>query len=191
MLRLNRASLLGSRDYTLKPGFIAPRTKDDAALGIKARRETWIDERLFLCRAVVLGEEVEPERIKEKTKQRQRRVKRVKSQHSYTVLRISEFTVFGPEVLETRPEDTHVPSAERDGLDGKVEGESGGSVIGDISENKVDNLKGDVHGRKVNNAEELAARIKAISGKKVAAGGRKEAQEYSRKLESIMEEYGV
>jgi hypothetical protein len=42
---------------------------------------------------------MEPERIKEKTQQRNRRVKRVRSQHVYTVLRISELKVFGPEAL--------------------------------------------------------------------------------------------
>jgi large subunit ribosomal protein L21 len=98
-LRLNRASLLGSRDYTLKSPSLMRRTKDEAALGLNARRERWIDERLFLCRATVLGEEMEPERVKEKKKQRNRRVKTVVSQHRYTVLRISELQVFGPEVL--------------------------------------------------------------------------------------------
>ena len=48
---------------------------------------------------MVLGEELEPERIKEKKKQRNRRIKRVRSQHVYTVLRISELKVFGPEAL--------------------------------------------------------------------------------------------
>ena len=88
VLRLNRASLLGSRDYTLKAGSTS-----------KGEKRKWIDERLFLCRAVVLGEEMEPERIKEKKQQRNRRVKRVRSQHVYTVLRISELKVFGPEAL--------------------------------------------------------------------------------------------
>ena len=88
VLRLNRASLLGSRDYTLKAGSTS-----------KGEKRKWIDERLFLCRAVVLGEEMEPERIKEKKKQRNRRIKRVRSQHVYTVLRISELKVFGPETL--------------------------------------------------------------------------------------------
>ena len=60
VLRLNRASLLGSRDYTLKAG----------SPTFKGEKQKWIDERLFLCRAVVLGEELEPERIKEKKKQR-------------------------------------------------------------------------------------------------------------------------
>jgi len=88
VLRLNRASLLGSRDYTLKAGSTS-----------KGEKRKWIDERLFLCRAVVLGEEMEPERVKEKKQQRNRRIKRIRSQHVYTVLRISELKVFGPEAL--------------------------------------------------------------------------------------------
>jgi large subunit ribosomal protein L21 len=58
VLRLNRASALGSRDYTLKG---AP----------------FVDERLFECRAVILGTEAEPMRIKIKKKQRNRRKKTV------------------------------------------------------------------------------------------------------------------
>jgi len=41
----------------------------------------------------VLGTESEPLRIKEKTKQRQRRVKKVKSKHRYTILKISELKI--------------------------------------------------------------------------------------------------
>lgn len=74
VLRLNRASLLGSRDYTLKG-------------------EPYIDEALFECRATVLGTESEPLRIKIKTKRRNRRSQRVTSKHKYTILRISEVKV--------------------------------------------------------------------------------------------------
>ena len=81
VLRLNRASNLGSRDYTLKG---AP----------------YLDERLFECRATVVGVESEPMRVKEKTKRRQRRVKRVKSKLRFTVLRVSEVRVRGLEELE-------------------------------------------------------------------------------------------
>lgn len=81
VLRLNRASNLGSRDYTLKG---AP----------------YLDERLFECRATVVGVESEPMRVKEKTKRRQRRIKRVKSKLRYTVLRVSEVRVRGLEELE-------------------------------------------------------------------------------------------
>ncbi|KAI9798442.1 MAG: hypothetical protein M1833_004836 [Piccolia ochrophora] len=74
VLRLTRASVLGSRDYTLKG---AP----------------YIDEHLFECRARVMGVDTEPMRIEEKTKRRQRRIKRVKSKHKYTVLKISELSI--------------------------------------------------------------------------------------------------
>ncbi|PMD49893.1 uncharacterized protein K444DRAFT_622505 [Hyaloscypha bicolor E] len=81
VLRLNRASLLGSRDYTLKG---AP----------------WVDERVFECRARVLGTEAEPMRSKVKTKRRNRRVKTVRSKHKYTILRVSELRVKGLEEIE-------------------------------------------------------------------------------------------
>jgi large subunit ribosomal protein L21 len=74
ILRLTRASILGSRDFTLKG---AP----------------YIDERLFECRAVVTGTESEPLRIKIKKKRRCRRTKHVKSKHRYTMLRISELRI--------------------------------------------------------------------------------------------------
>jgi len=76
-LRLTHASLLGSRDYTLKG-------------------HPYIDEQLFECRATVVEETAEPMRTKEKTKRRQRRVKKVKSKHVYTVLRIKELVLKDP-----------------------------------------------------------------------------------------------
>jgi hypothetical protein len=81
VLRLNRASVIGSRDYTLKG---AP----------------YLDERIFECRATVLGTEGEPVRVKEKTKRRQRKVKTVRSKHKFTVLRISDLKIKGLEELE-------------------------------------------------------------------------------------------
>ncbi|ODA81899.1 hypothetical protein RJ55_00404 [Drechmeria coniospora] len=74
VLRLNRASVIGSRDYTMKG---APH----------------VDERVFECRATVLGTESEPLRIKIKKKRRQRRKRQAKSKHRYTVLRISELSL--------------------------------------------------------------------------------------------------
>lgn len=74
ILRLNRASIIGSRDYTLKG---AP----------------YLDERLFECRARVMGVESEPMRIEEKTKRRQRRVKTVKNKLKYTVLKLAELKI--------------------------------------------------------------------------------------------------
>ncbi|KAK3990261.1 putative ribosomal protein [Cladorrhinum sp. PSN332] len=76
ILRLNRASSIGSRDLTLKGS-------------------PYVDERLFECRAVVMGTESEPMRLKIKKKQRCRRKKTVKSKHRYTVLTISELKVLG------------------------------------------------------------------------------------------------
>ncbi|KAI9761949.1 MAG: Ribosome biogenesis protein [Chaenotheca gracillima] len=81
ILRLTRVSLLGSRDYTLKG---AP----------------YVDERLFECRACVIGIESEPMRIKEKTRRRQRRVKTVKSKHRFTVLRLAELKINDVEDIE-------------------------------------------------------------------------------------------
>ncbi|KAH7133675.1 ribosomal protein L21-like protein [Dactylonectria macrodidyma] len=81
VLRLNRASVLGSRDYTMKG---APH----------------IDERVFECRATVLGTESEPLRIKIKKKRRQRRSRQAKSKHRYTILRISELNINNLEDIE-------------------------------------------------------------------------------------------
>lgn len=80
VLRLNRASVLGSRDYTMKG---APH----------------IDDRVFECRATVLGTESEPLRIKIKTKRRQRRKRQAKSKHRYTILRVSELNIKNSEEI--------------------------------------------------------------------------------------------
>ncbi|KAL1961775.1 hypothetical protein VTN77DRAFT_1062 [Rasamsonia byssochlamydoides] len=74
ILRFNRASLIGSRDYTLKG---AP----------------YIDERMYECRVRVIGVDAEPLRIKEKTKRRQRHVQHIKSKHKYTLMRVMEVKV--------------------------------------------------------------------------------------------------
>lgn len=47
----------------------------------------------------MLGTESEPMRIKEKTKRRQRHVRKVKSKHRYTILRVMEVKVKGVEEL--------------------------------------------------------------------------------------------
>lgn len=62
----------------------------------------YLDQRMFVCRAIVMGTEAEPLRIKEKTKRRQRRVKSVKSKHRYTVLRIKELRVKSLEEMEAQ-----------------------------------------------------------------------------------------
>jgi large subunit ribosomal protein L21 len=81
VLRLNRASSLGSRDYTLKG-------------------TPYLDERIFECRATVMGVEAEPMRIKEKKKRRNRRINTVKSKHKYTILKIAEIKVKNLEDIE-------------------------------------------------------------------------------------------
>nr|OQO27253.1 hypothetical protein B0A51_05512 [Rachicladosporium sp. CCFEE 5018] len=119
ILRLDRATLYGSRDYTLKPPAPTPMLRSPAsAFGEKVEREdgvgmvagggaphfiphiakgkvTYLDEGLFVCRAVVVGVESEPMRIMEKTKRRQRHVKRVKSKGAFTILRIREVRLRG------------------------------------------------------------------------------------------------
>jgi large subunit ribosomal protein L21 len=118
VLRLNRASILGSRDFTLQGGRginAATRASAEAARAVaelvagekeevngpKMRTQPpYIDERLYECRATVLGADSEPLRIKEKTKRRNRKVKTVKSKHRYTLLRISELKIKSVEELE-------------------------------------------------------------------------------------------
>lgn len=85
ILRFNRASNLGSRDFTLK--------------GNTEAGSRYLDERLFECRVRVIGTESEPLRIKEKTKRRQRHVKTVKSKHKYTIMRVVDVKIKGVEEL--------------------------------------------------------------------------------------------
>lgn len=80
IIRFNRASVLGSREFTLKG---AP----------------YIDERLFECRVRVMGVDSEPLRVKEKTKRRQRHVRQVRSKHRYTLLRVMDVKVKTAEEL--------------------------------------------------------------------------------------------
>ncbi len=81
VLRLTRATNIGSRDYTLQG---TPN----------------IDERLFECRATVLGTESEPVRVMLKTKRRNRKVKTVRSKHKFTMLRISDLNIKSVEEIE-------------------------------------------------------------------------------------------
>ena len=78
IIRLNRASLIGSRDYTF-------------------RGSPYVDEGLFVCRAVVVGIEGEPMRVIVKSKQRQKVVRRRKHKMRFTILRIKELRVFASE----------------------------------------------------------------------------------------------
>lgn len=95
--------MIGSRDYTF-------------------RGAPYVDEALFVCRAVVVGIEGEPMRVVLKTKRRQRKVQREAHKMRFTVLRVRELRVLGEEG-EGR--------VEREGLEGEEEvealvGERGG-----------------------------------------------------------------
>ncbi|ERF72281.1 hypothetical protein EPUS_02168 [Endocarpon pusillum Z07020] len=96
VLRLNRASLLGSRDYTLKAGTTSTENYD----GKRTGEPNYLDERLFECRARVMAVDSGPMVEKIKTKRRQRKEKHVRSKHRYTVLRVMEVKVKGLEELE-------------------------------------------------------------------------------------------
>lgn len=93
ILRLNRATSIGSRDYTLKGS---------------SGEEGYIDERVFECRAVVVGHEGEPVRVKEKTKRRNRRVRTVRSKLKFTVLRVAELRVKSLGEIEGEIKETSV-----------------------------------------------------------------------------------
>ena len=84
--------LVGEYRATFAPHFIPHIAKG---------KNSYLDERLFVCRALVMGVESEPLRIKEKTKRRQRHVKRVKSKHRYTILKIKELRVKSLEEIES------------------------------------------------------------------------------------------
>jgi large subunit ribosomal protein L21 len=90
ILRFNRATIIGSRDYTLKAG----------TTETKLEKQKYLDERLYLVRGRVIGATMEPERTKVKKKRRQRHARYTKSQHSYTVLRITEVKVLDTQGLE-------------------------------------------------------------------------------------------
>lgn len=98
ILRLNRASLLGSRDYTLKAGTSSRENYD----GKQTNEPQYLDERLFECRVRVLGLESGPMMMKEKTKRRNRKVKTVRSKHRYTVLKVMEVKVKTLEELKSK-----------------------------------------------------------------------------------------
>lgn len=139
VLRLDRATHLGSRDYTLKAAAPSPKLKSSTmettavmdptsgSLASESRvmsqgeqtsgqntlaaphfvpnlakgKISYLDDRLFVCRVVVMGVESEPLRIKEKTKRRQRKVKQVKSKHRFTVLKVKEVRVRSQEEIDT------------------------------------------------------------------------------------------
>ena len=140
---MNKATNIGSRDYTLKASAPAPKLRsattttkvaldptsgslethsrdmpapalesDFASAGaltvaphfiphIAKGKVSYLDERLFVCRAVVMGVESEPMRMKEKTKRRNRKVKTVRSKHKFTILKIKEVRIRGVEEIES------------------------------------------------------------------------------------------
>ncbi|KAF2226617.1 hypothetical protein BDZ85DRAFT_190871 [Elsinoe ampelina] len=104
ILRLDRASLIGSRDFTLRAPGLERRGKSATAGTIRGR-VSYLDSRLFVCRAVVMGTESEPMRVMEKTKRRQRHTRHVKSKHRYTVLKIKELRVKSVEEIESVKQD--------------------------------------------------------------------------------------
>ena len=100
VLRFNRATILGSRDYTLKAGVSSPQhssvphIRGEAYTNKRRSGEpSYIDERLFECRMRVMGLDSGPMMIKEKKKRRIRRTKKVASKHKYTVLKVMEVRV--------------------------------------------------------------------------------------------------
>jgi large subunit ribosomal protein L21 len=95
ILRFNRASLLGSRDYTLKAGMSRSETYDK-----KTNEPNYLDERLFECRVRILGVDSQPMTIEEKKKRRNRRVRTVKSKHKYTVCKVMEVKIKSLEELQ-------------------------------------------------------------------------------------------
>ena len=108
ILRFNRATIIGSRDYTLKAGFSSPQhsspphVRGEAFINKRRTGEpNYIDERLFECRMRVLGLDSSPMMIKEKKKRRIRRMKTVTSKHKYTVLKVVDIKVKTLEELKT------------------------------------------------------------------------------------------
>lgn len=100
VLRFDRATIIGSRDYTLKAGLSSPQHSSPSHVRGEAytnKRRTgepsYIDERLFECRMRVMGLDSGPMVIKEKKKRRNRRTRRVASKHKYTVLKVIEVRV--------------------------------------------------------------------------------------------------
>lgn len=112
VLRFNRATVIGSRDYTLKAGFSSPQHSSPPHVRGEAfvnKRRTgepnYIDERLFECRMRVMGLDSAPLMVKEKKKRRIRRTKKAASKHKYTVLKVMEIRVKSLDELTTMPKE--------------------------------------------------------------------------------------
>ncbi|KAJ9603056.1 hypothetical protein H2200_012351 [Cladophialophora chaetospira] len=122
ILRFNRASILGSREYTLKAGTSSTESYDTKRTG----EPNYLDERLFECRVRIMGIETQPMEFKEKKKQRNRHRKVVKSKHKYTLCRVMEIKVKGFEELVNG--ETGMVLLEGEGEDGAQVVEEGVTV---------------------------------------------------------------
>jgi large subunit ribosomal protein L21 len=111
ILRFNRASILGSRDFTLKAGTSNTESYDKKRTG----EPNYLDERLFECRVRIMGIETQPEQIKEKKKRRNRHKKIVRSQHKYTLCRIMDVRVKTLEELMKGEQGMVLLEGEREG----------------------------------------------------------------------------
>ena len=93
ILRLNRASVLGSRDYTFRGSGTSGVGGYSGGIRDVDGSGPYIDEKYFVCRVVVTGTEGEPMRVIMKTKRRQRKTKRVTNKGRFTVFRVVELRV--------------------------------------------------------------------------------------------------
>lgn len=110
VLRFNRATIIGSRDFTLKAGFSSPQHTSPSHVRGEAytnKRRTgepnYVDERLFECRMRVMALDSSPMMVVEKKKRRIRRTRKVMSKHKYTVLKVMEVRIKSLEELKSTP----------------------------------------------------------------------------------------
>jgi large subunit ribosomal protein L21 len=94
VIRLNCATVFGSRDYSLKAGATS-----------RGEKQKFLDERLYVARATVVNVVYEPLRVKTRKYPRQRHTRHLFSKHSYTVLRISELRPASEEEWSSIEED--------------------------------------------------------------------------------------
>ncbi|KAJ9663058.1 hypothetical protein H2198_001050 [Neophaeococcomyces mojaviensis] len=104
ILRFNRATILGSREYTLKAAALPQQlaaTQSTGSADVKHVRgefqngkrsgePSYIDDRLYECRVRVMSLDSGPMMVTEKKKRRNRRMKKVMSKHKYTVVKVME-----------------------------------------------------------------------------------------------------
>lgn len=85
ILSLTTLSALGSRDYTLRSPI--PNAKNQV--------RTFLDPKLFNCRATVIEHTKVPMQTTIKKKRRNRHAKAIKTKQPYTVLRVTELEALG------------------------------------------------------------------------------------------------